>query len=148
MRGNPLIRVFLVLLGIVGMGIPVWCLTQTSAVSAQESAPVLGARQGLLIDLYFAHPPEMFVVSSLGQPIGSGTKGAQSVHLDWNTDLPKEGQDLLLKVKWPDGTPRTAVEVKVANSEGRVLVDKTLWGERPITEIITVLPEHAAGTNE
>jgi len=139
MRGNPWIRIILVALGVILMGLPVWRLTHVVAPPAPTSQQETSAAKTLTVTVTFAHAPESFVLTNLGQSILSGAGPTTEFTVPWSVSLPKEGADLLLKVKWPANAPHTAVEIKVESS-GNSLADQTFWGTGTLTELLTVIP--------
>ncbi len=141
MRGNPWLRIVLVGIGIVLMGLPVYRLTVAMPVAAapESTQPVSETKTfSVVVDL--AHAPDSLAVSFVDQPILTGSGPTTEFTAPWTVALPKEGGDLLLHVKWPAGTPRTAAEVKVLDENNLVLADQTFWGTGSLTETVTVLP--------
>jgi hypothetical protein len=139
MRGNPWIRIILVAFGVVLMGLPVWRLTHAVAPPEPTVRQEASAAKTLTVTVTFAHAPESFDLTNLGKSILSGAGPTAEFTSPWQISLPKEGTDLLLKVKWPANAPRTAVEIRVESS-GDVLADQTFWGTGTLTELLTVLP--------
>ena len=141
MRGRPWIRIILVGIGLVLMGIPVYRLTVGLPVTAPPVSTVpAGKTQTLSVVVDFAHAPDSVDISYLGNPLLTGKGPALEFTQPWTVALPKEGEDLLLQVKWPAATNRTAVEVKVLDGDNNVLADQTFWGTGSLTETVTVLP--------
>jgi hypothetical protein len=139
MRGRPWIRIALVCLGVILMGIPVYRLTSSHVYREPVSQVNPTIAKILTITLTFAHPPESFEVSYLGKQVFTGNGPQTEFTESWTVALPPAGADLLLKVKWPDKTPQTAVEMKVEEN-GDALKDQTFWGTATLTEIETVMP--------
>ncbi len=143
MRGRPWIRIILVGIGLVLMGIPVYRLTVALPDTAAPISTVpAGQTQTLSIVVDFAHAPDSVNVTYLGHPLLTGKGPAVEFTQPWTVALPKEGEDLLLQVKWPAATNRTAVEVKVLDGND-VLADQTFWGAGSLTETVTVLPHQS-----
>jgi hypothetical protein len=140
MRGRPLLRIILVCLGVALMGIPVFKLTTAAVPTEATPTPVTSTTQTLSLALTFAHPPESFAVTYLGNPILAGKGPATAFTGPWPIALSKDGADLLLQAKWPTGTPQTAVEIKISGA-GDVPIERTFWGTGRLTEIVTVLPD-------
>ena len=141
MKGSPWIRFILVILGFALLANPVWRLTRTrrgGLAPVSLAVRVTEARQQqLMVHLSFATRPQEFVLSHLDKVILEG--GGSGTEFEGKLDLilPKEGADLLLKVKWPRGTPRSAVQVRVVNGESPIL-DQTLWSDKDLVELVTV----------
>ena len=140
MRGRPSLRVALMVLALLLMAWPVWRVTRGGeTVAAAPASSSAAAPTVFTLHVTFAHPPAAFALLSLGQPILEG-KNAAEFSGTWRAALPREGADLLLKVTWPPGAGRTAVEVRIdAGNETRI--DRTFWGQGALTEIVTV-PAH------
>jgi hypothetical protein len=138
MRGNPLLRIALVCLGVLLMGYPVLRLTQARTAVQAAPAPAAASRN-LEISVSFAHAPESFALTCLGRPVLSGRGPATAFSGTWTSAVPKEGLDLLLQVEWPRDTLPTAVRVRV-EAGGATLADKTWWGRGRLTELVTVSP--------
>lgn len=138
MEERPWLKLILVIAGFAAMGWPVWQLTHPLRVAAmEETGSTATASETLSLQLSFATPPLAFSISEQGKILATAKNPASDFHLPLLLSIPAEGTDLLLKVTWPPGTSRTAVQVRISQN-GNSRVDQTFWAQDNLVEIITL----------
>ena len=151
MRGFPLIQVLAMAVLFALAGLPVWKLTRPpvaqEAPAKTSDAAATPGRQTFTVDLHFTPAPADFQLTYLGLPLLAGHGPAEDFSVPWIVQLPAEGADLALQVKWNavpsaagDGG-HAAARLTVRFPDGRQ-TDQTLWGETasPMVEVVTVKP--------
>ena len=137
MRGSPLIgtAIILALLGL--MLIPLRRLTTAQAVSSAPATIVEPSAKAtpVHLELESSHAPFSYEISHLGKVIWKGDAMDKDVQSDVAMEFPQEGVDLRIAVSWPDDASREAV--KLAVTENDSIVEKTLWGEKKIDDVLT-----------
>lgn len=139
MEGRPWLRILLVLAGFTLAGWPVWNVTHSAAVvaPAAPAVPSPAAGQPFLVELTFATAPVSFELDYLGAPLLTGGGPGRNFSTTWKVAVPKEGVDLFLDAKWPEGTGTTAVRVQLTRGDNAPAV-QTLWADGELAETITV----------
>ncbi len=138
MRGSPPLHLALILVGFALIALPLIGLT-SMAVPTTSGAPSLAERQPehqVFIRLRFAHPPSHVTLSDAEQTLYEGqTELLQE--LSRTLIIPAEGLELSLTVKWPEGTPDTAVTLEL-EPDALDTQSQTRWSTGPVME--EVLP--------
>ena len=138
-------------------GVPVWSLTRPSNVAATTlnataaASPAPATRlQPITVVAMFAPAPADFQVQCDGQTVLEGHAPTCQFSAPYQTPLPAEGADFVVRAHWPqpgDATPAgpAATRVMFRLPHGG-LVDKTFWTEPgdSLAEIITVPGSSAA----
>ena len=137
MKGSPLLRACIAFLLIALAGIPLWKLTRADAtVAAPAKAETVAA--GVSLRLTFSAPPENFTISHLGKVVWEDrSHGSHTTYESHELALPfpKEGVDLVVKVKWP-GEAEGALRLRLTDPDGNEH-DKTIWGRGEMEEAVT-----------
>jgi hypothetical protein len=137
MEGRPWLRILLILIGFTLLGFPVWSSTRPGEVVIPTKEKVAAAEQPLHVQVSFAEPPASFDLEYLGSILCKGAAPQRDFSCDWKVGVPKEGVDLFVSASWPEGSPKTAVRVKVFR-DGNPLADETFWTEGSLAETVTV----------
>ena len=136
MRGSPLLRSFIALAILLGLGFPLRYLLRADDTPAVASAPpATPAAAPITLQLSFTTAPARFAVLSLGKEIWSETAPALEVEHSLTIAWPKEGVDLQFDIAWPVGT-RAAARVRLTDPQGGEY-EKAVFGEGPATEVLT-----------
>ena len=137
MEGRPWLRILLVLIGFSLLGFPVWSTTRPGDVAIPTKEKVAATERPLHVEVSFAEPPASFVLEYLGSILCKGAAPQRDFSCDWKVAVPKEGVDLFVSARWPEGSPKTAVRVQVFRYEN-LLSDETFWTEGSLAETVTV----------
>ena len=136
MKGWPLLRSFVTLLGILVAGLPLRSLTRVPA----PPLPVVVAvpqTEKLSIALTFTQPPEKFSLKYLGKEILAGGEGSSfDAATTIDAHYPKEGIDLVFEGTWPEYFRKVGVIVNLTRANG-VQQTQTIWGKRNLFELMT-----------
>lgn len=135
MRGNPLLRLALVLVLFLIALVPMWKLTAArDPAPAIDPAPSAPATVPTQVEITSMPSTEKFSVRHLDQIIwkGSGSKSTQTL------SLPRNGFDLQIHATWPirDDSEK-ALRVRVTRDD-LPLADTTFWGVDQIDEVLSV----------
>ena len=134
MRGSPLLRALIAFVFIALAGVPLWKLTHADAtVAAPARVDAVAVPVGLR--LTFSAAPENFSVSHLGKVVWAGASHGTDESHDLALPFPKEGVDLVVKVKWR-GDAEGAVRLRLTDPDGNGH-DKTIWGRGEMEEVVT-----------
>lgn len=144
MRPSPLILLVIVLVGLGGAAVPLARLTRASQVPSSASASVASEtveeRVRTVLRLRFAHAPVAVALlqgehSLINKRDESGPETLLEVEAE--LALPPEGVEFRLDVRWPEGTPQTAVTLEV-EPEGLDTHTATRWSEvGTLSEIVS-----------
>lgn len=135
MRGFPPIEMLLIALLFVVAAFPLLRLTGEGAAGQAVDAP-LGAVSGAMGEgngravfatARFAHPPVSLVILDGGREVFAAGDGDRR-EFDVEFESGSAGADLTLRVRWPEGSPESAVEL-VLEPDLRDAQSKTFWGE-------------------
>lgn len=140
MQGHPLKQLLLTLL-LVALLVPVILRLTGGAQPATPQQVDKGRQQGELtpvtIRLQFAHPPELVLLKDRATPLwtieGEGT--TSQFELQRSLDLTEGLLELPVEVRWPEGTPETALTLSI-EPEGMEAREVTLWGSATLNEFI------------
>lgn len=133
MRGFPLINTAVILVALGLILIPMIKLTSAPPkVTPRKSIDDTPSDTiPVEIEVRHAHQPEQLSISHLGKEIW--TIGSDS---ETQLVIPEEGVDLLVQVRWPEGTPESAVEISLA-PQAMASLSRNLWGKGDLEEILT-----------
>ena len=134
MKGSPLLRALIAFALIALAGVPLWKLTHADATVAAP-VQVETAAASVALRLTFSDPPESFAVTHLGKAVWAGASHGTDESRDLALPFPKEGVDLVVKVKWP-GEAEGAVRLRLTDPDGNEY-DKTFWGRGETEEVVT-----------
>ncbi len=143
MRGWPLVELLGITLALLLALIPLVSFTRSGSAALVETQGVsLVPAESQLVEVYlvcrFAHPPSSFRVSQDGRVLWQeqNPEPASEYVGDAKIDLPEEGAELQVEVKWPEGTPHTVVELWLEPDawEGKGV---TMWGRETLNEIVS-----------
>ena len=136
MRGSPLLRVLLVVIGLLAVLWPLRRLTTHRAEASAAAAPTAAAAESNVhLVLTSTSFPFTFEVSHLGKTIWKGEATESSVASDVKMAFPSEGVDLLVNAKW-QGAKQAAVRLDVTPDDGNTMT-KTLWGDGSVNSVLT-----------
>jgi len=127
MRGSPLVRALVVLLGLLALLLPLRTLTSHQRVQQPITDTQAPAAKKLHLELTSTTAPFQYEVSFLGKVIWHGEANANSAAIDVDLDFPPEGIDLVLDASWPETKP-AAVRLQVTLPDGMPIA-KTVWGD-------------------
>ena len=137
MRGSPLLRALVVFLALLALGPLLWKLTRANAVAPTVGRPAVQptatARVGIV--LTFSTAAKNVALLHLGKEIWS--KAQPGIEEDAAIDLPwpKEGIELRAVVDWPEGTPSSAMRLKLTDPAGTEH-DRSVWGRGSADEVL------------
>ena len=134
MKGSPLLRALIAFALIALAGIPLWKLTTVDGAMAAPVQADTAAAQ-VTLRLTFSTPPENFAISHLGKVVWAGVPHGTDESRDLALPFPKEGVDLVVKVKWP-GEAEGALRLRLTDPDGNEH-DKTIWGGGEMEEVVT-----------
>jgi hypothetical protein len=103
-------------------------ITAPAAEGSPKAAPVH-------LELESSHAPFSYEVSHLGKVIWKGDALEKTAATDVAMEFPKEGVDLGIAISWPGDASREAVKLAVTESDSTM--EKTLWGEAKIEDVLT-----------
>jgi len=134
-KGDPRLRLALVVLGIGLLGVPVWHITQTRELPPVVQA--LAAVEELMeIDLMIeSSTPCRVEIMSANSPIFS--EGLGSTAAKTTVQLSKAGTDLVVRAIAKEPGQRFAVRVKTGH-DGSELGDTTFWGDGELAGVLPV----------
>lgn len=144
MRGSPLVRGFLVFVGVLSLGAPLRILTretppepQASRGGAPQAATEAGVQLGkaeleLIVD--FSRPARRLEVLYLGKSVLSLEGPSAREERRLGIEFPKEGVEFLVRVEF-EGEGTSAVRLRLKSPEGEVL-DRSAWGGGRLEEVL------------
>jgi hypothetical protein len=127
MRGSPLVRALVVLLGLLALLLPLRTLTSHQTVQQPTTDTQAPAAKKLHLELTSTSAPFRYEVSFAGKVIWHGEANANSAATDVELDFPTEGIDLVLDASWSETKP-TAVRLQVTPPDG-IPMAKMVWGD-------------------
>lgn len=141
MRGFPLFHTGLMVIALAVLAWPLIILTRPAssvqAAPVQQSEVSLAAHIPVRLDARWAHVPEYLLVSHLGEPLWEAASlSALQAGLDATLSIPEEGVDLEVTVRWPEGTPTSALQLTVT-PEALPAQDQVLWGTVDESDVLT-----------
>ncbi len=138
MEGRPWVRVALLLIGFSLLGIPVWSMTREKRQSSViETVVAEVSVRPLRVTILFAEPPLSFSLKHLDKVLCQGAGPEREFSFSWESVVPPEGVELLLKATWPSTAAKTAARVEISGGD-EVLIDQTFWSERSLVQSVTV----------
>jgi hypothetical protein len=150
-RGFPLLQMLVVAVVFALAGVPVWSLTRSSGLAAPARAEIPSATpapasslQPITITAAIAPAPADFQVQCDGHTVLAGHAPASQFSAFYQTPLPPEGADFVVRARWPapgEAAPAGPAAARVIfRLPNGAQVDKTFWtapGDS-LAEIITV----------
>lgn len=137
MRGSPLLRALLAFVVIALLGWPLSRLTSANSEPVVLVQPKTASKkQDVTIQLTFTTVPKLLTVQHLGKEVWSETAPQAELEKTISIPYPKDGVDLVFHADFPEGTPLTAMRVKLTDPEGEEH-EKTLWGQGGIDDVLT-----------
>jgi hypothetical protein len=127
MRGSPLVRALVVLLGLLALLLPLRTLPSHQVVQQPTGETKASAAKKLHLELTSTTAPFQYQVSFAGKAIWHGEANTNSAATDVDLDFPAEGIDLVLDATWSE-TKSTAVRLQVTPPDGVPMV-KMVWGD-------------------
>ena len=136
MRGSPLVRASIVF-GLLLCAAPaMWKLTSVEpGETVQTPAAVVTAEADLPVELAFTAAPKRVSITHLGKPVWEKTDPEASEDLSLHLPWPAEGGELKFVVEWPEGSPLSAMRVKLTDP-ARGEIERSLWGRGPKTGVL------------
>jgi hypothetical protein len=140
-RGSPLLHFLIGVIAFALFAIPVSRLTVAREESPatekpESSAEEAGAPRRTFIRVRVAHVPQSLSLK-LGDRELLPSPATSPVETEATIGIPKDGLELALNAKWPDGTPDTAVTIELEPDELESRRE-TLWSTGPaLNGIIT-----------
>jgi hypothetical protein len=136
MRGSPLVRALIVFALLLCAAPAMWKLT-TAEASADKPAPESPETKEaeLPIELEFTTLPKRVIVAHLGKQVWEKSEPQSAEEFLLKLPWPEEGGDLSFSVEWPDGSPLSAMRVKVTDP-ARGEIERSLWGRGPKTGVL------------
>lgn len=135
MRGSPLFRALAAFGFILLLGLPLARMTRAPTVVAAV-APISESVREIGLALTFTVLPTSVRVRHLGKEIWTVQPAAMESEKTVSLVFPKEGVDLELEAKFPDGAPLAAMRVRLTDPEGGEH-EKTCWGRGEIDEVLS-----------
>lgn len=136
MKGSPLLRASLVVIGLLAVLWPLRSLTTHSAKSP-PTLPQAPAESESNVHLVLTSTsfPFTFEVLHLGKTIWKGEATESNAANDVKITFPREGIDLLVDAKWQDDK-QAAVKLDVTVNGGDTIT-RTLWGTGNVSGVLT-----------
>ena len=146
MKGNPLLRLCLILLLLAAVLVPVCRLTLTTVETSSQSASsapnsvvrdegAKGVLRGRLL-LRAAPSPIRFAVSLGGKTLVTEKNLLSPGEYGTDTEIPS-GTDLLITAEWSDGKPH-AVHVEFQPEGMTEPITASFWANRSLEDILTI----------
>jgi hypothetical protein len=136
MRGSPLIRAILVVIGLLALLMPLRTLTSRRS---EASIPVQQAGQGtkkkFRLELTSTTVPFKFRITSGEETIWSGESNLTTVTRDTELNFPPEGIDLVVDASWTENK-QTALRLALIAQDSTMMA-KTIWGTTTVSEVLT-----------
>ncbi|MBS0657305.1 MAG: hypothetical protein JSR82_03540 [Verrucomicrobia bacterium] len=140
MRGSPLLRALLLLLGLGLFALPLWRLTRPEVASKTTESPESAATVEPLElrATFLPGPPAEFEVRHLGKPVWKVSGAEQAASGPLRLPFPAEGIDLELIGRWPPGQANGAVRLGVVRA-GAPVVERVAWTkpDGTLSEVLT-----------
>jgi len=141
MRGNPILRLILVTLALIGMGGVVFYLTSARYNDDEDDVrpPVLAAAaEEFVIELDSPLAPDSVRIESTGTLLADLTSDTFAKPVRVKIAASAAGHDLVIRADWHADAPRAnALRVRVSRS-GAIISDTTLWGDPQVADVITI----------
>jgi hypothetical protein len=136
MRGSPLVRGLVVFALLLCLAPVLWRMTQENA-RAVVDAPVTAkvAATELPVELAFTMAPKRVAIGHLGKEVWTKENPEASEEITLTLPWPKEGGELSFTVEWPEGSPLSAMRVKLIDPE-RGEMERSLWGRGAKTGVL------------
>ena len=136
MRGSPLLRALLAFGFILLLGFPLARMTRAPAVVAATVALSVETAREVRLALTFTVLPTSVRVRHLGNEIWTAQPAELEIENTVSLRFPKEGVDLEVEAKFPDGAPLAAMRVRLTDPEGGEH-ERTCWGRGEIDEVLS-----------
>lgn len=137
MRGFPLLRLFLVAIGLALVGVPVWLLTRpVQPAVAMAPSPVEPEKTELYEITLTASSPARLAVRAANQPEVKSDAPVASISASFAMSA-STPEDLVVSANFdpPAGNSALRVEVRAA---GRIIADSTLWESGSIEDVVKI----------
>ncbi len=141
MKGNPLLRLALVALGIGLLGVPVWSVTR-----GREAPPVMIASPAdeevgdLDLVIESSAPCRVEITLANAQFF---SEDVNSAAVKTTVQIPKAGADLVVRATASQSGQRFAVRVR-AGHDGSDVADTSFWGDGALAGVLVVPPNGKA----
>ena len=153
MRGSPFLQAICMIAAFLVAAVPVYRLTRPASASAAEvsgrtevpDATAAAVPVPLEVAVEFAPSPEDFQLKNLDQTVLAGRGPQARFQARWNTAVPPEGVDLVIRAHWPalaagaGPAGPAAARVTLRFPDGHQ-AEKSFWaaGDGTLTEVFTV----------
>ena len=136
MRGSPLLRASIVF-GLLLCGAPaMWKLTSAEPGEPVQAPTVVAtAEADLPIELAFTTAPKRVSIAHLGKQVWEKANPEASEELSLHVPWPAEGGELQFAVEWAEGSPLSAMRVKLTDP-ARGEIERSLWGRGTKTAVL------------
>ena len=136
MRGSPLVRASIVFALLLCAGPAMWKLTSAEAtVQKPTPKPPETLEAELPVELGFTTVPKRVTISHLGKQVWEKSELEATEELSLKLPWPAEGGDLSFSVEWPEGSPLSAMRVKLTDP-ARGEIERSLWGRGTKTGVL------------
>lgn len=136
MRGSPLVRALIVFAVLLCAAPAMWKLTSAETTESKPAPkPLETAEAEIPLELGFTTVPKRVTISHLGKQVWEKSELDESEELSLKLPWPAEGGDLSFSVEWPEGSPLSAMRVKLTDP-GRGEIERSLWGRGPKTGVL------------
>jgi hypothetical protein len=140
MRGSPLARAIMTVIGLLALLFPLQRLTShQSATVLQAPAQGSAVQKKIHLELTSTTVPFKFQIAHEGKPIWRGESTSPTITTDTELKFPPEGIDLVLEISWTEDK-ETAVRLALT-PEGSDTIVKTVWGTMNASEVLTFTQE-------
>lgn len=135
MRGSPLVRLALTIVGLLALLLPLRRLTAHHETAAPVTPISTAKTEAVRLTLTATVAPFHFAISHLSLVIWEGDSAGNSVNKQLSLELPPEGIELLLEASWAEER-LSAVKLEIAGAFGEPTA-RTLWGEKKVSDVLT-----------
>jgi len=136
-RGFPLLRLFLVVVGLAFLGVPVWMLTRPAPFAPPPASALIEPETMAVFEvLLTASVPARLTARVANQPSVASDKAVSSLTALFTMNA-AEPEDLAVFGNFDPAAGNCAlrVEVRVA---GKTLADSTFWGTGLVEDVVTL----------
>jgi hypothetical protein len=141
MRGSPLVRAILVLIGLLALLMPLRTLTSRRSQTVaplEQTGQAAPAKKRFRLELTSTTVPFKFQITSGGETIWSGESNSTTATTEAELNFPPEGIDLVVDASWTENK-ETALRLVLIRDSARMA--KTMWGTTSVTEVLTFQEE-------
>ncbi len=141
MRGNPILRLILLTLALVGMGGAVSHLTSARSNDSKQMLqppPLVSAVEEFVIELTSPLAPDSVRLESTDTLLADLKTDTYAEPLPIKLAASATGHDLIIRADWPADAPHAnALRVQISRG-GAIISDTTLWGDPGVADVIAI----------